>query len=226
MKYYTCKKKRRKIKPWMLIILLMILIINLAFMIFDKKVMPNVFEIAKLTMKNKTTQLISDVSMEAYNELFIRESVLDISTDKEGNINMIKANTMKLNKLNAIISKKCNEALDKMRSEGIKIPFGWVTNSSIYYEFGPDIKVNVDPIGNVSTKFVANFESAGINQTRYTVSLEVEAKLNVQVPLYMEEISVKTEVPLADAITVGKIPNTAIDLGSFGKENFQAIGKN
>lgn len=225
MKYYTCKKKRRRFKPWMLVVLLLILIFNLMFMFFDKKVMPTVFEIAKMTMKNKTTQLISDISMESYNELFKTENVLDISTDKEGNINMIKANTMKLNKLNGIISKRCNEAIENLGSKNLKIPFGWATNSSIYYEFGPDITVKISPVGNVSTKFEANFESAGINQTRYTIYLNVEAKLNIQIPLNIEEITVKTEVPLADTITVGKIPNTAIDLGSFGSENFQSIGK-
>lgn len=225
MEYYTnkrgrkiSKKNKKKFKPWVFFIIIFILITNIFIMFFDKKVMPTVLEVAKATMKNKIIRIVNEISVEAFDELFKEDEVVDIQKDKDGNINMINANTMKLNKLNGIISTRCNEAIQKMGTEGIKVPMGWVTDSSIYYEFGPDITVNVDPIGNVATTFKSNFESAGINQTRYTIYLEVEAKVNVQIPLYMEEIVVKTEVPLTESVVVGKIPNTAVDFGSLNSD--------
>lgn len=220
MEYYTNKRgrkpgKRKKLKSWLFLGIILAVLTNAFIVFFDKKVMPTVLEVAKATMKNKVIRVINEISIEAFDELFKEDDAIHIEKDPDGNINMINANTMKLNKLNGIISTRCNEAIQKMGTEGIKVPMGWVTDSSIYYEFGPDITVNVDPIGNVSTKFSANFESAGINQTRYTIYLQVEAKLNIQIPLYMEGITVNTEVPLTDVVVVGKIPNTAIDLGGL-----------
>ncbi|MGL5417116.1 MAG: sporulation protein YunB [Clostridium sp.] len=222
MLYYTKKKKKKKIKPWLIFLILFLFLINMFIIFFDKRVMPTVLELAKATMKNKIVRIINEISIEAYDELFKNDEVLDIKKDKDGNINMMNANTMKLNKLNGIISTRANEAIQEMGTEGLKVPLGWVTDSSIYYEFGPDITVNVDPIGNVATKFSSNFESAGINQTRYTIYLQVEARVNVQIPLYMEEVVVNAEVPLAETIVVGKIPNTAVDFGQFGSSDFES----
>ncbi|MGL5646504.1 MAG: sporulation protein YunB [Clostridium sp.] len=222
MLYYTKKKKKKKIKPWLIFLILFLFLINMFIIFFDKRVMPTVLELAKATMKNKIVRIINEISIEAYDELFKNDEVLDIKKDKDGNINMMNANTMKLNKLNGIISTRANEAIQEMGTEGLKVPLGWVTDSSIYYEFGPDITVNVDPIGNVATKFNSSFESAGINQTRYTIYLQVEARVNVQIPLYMEEVVVNAEVPLAETIVVGKIPNTAVDFGQFGSNDFES----
>ena len=104
-----------------------------------------------------------------------------------------------------------------MESVGVEVPLGWMTNNSTFFDIGPDITVNVESVGSLDVAYESVFESAGINQTRHKIYLKVNAKLKVKVPLHSEEIRVKCEIPVAETIIVGKIPNTAIDFN--GKQN-------
>ena len=101
-----------------------------------------------------------------------------------------------------------------MGEVGIDVPVGWLTEKSIFYNLGPKINVKVEPIGNISINYESKFESAGINQTRHKIYLNISVTVRTIVPLHSQEIEVKCEVPVAETIVVGKIPQTAIDFGT------------
>jgi sporulation protein YunB len=74
----------------------------------------------------------------------------------------------------------------------------------------------MNPIGYIETKYESIFESAGINQTRHKIYVQVYVKLKVIIPTKNDEIEVKGEIPIAETIIVGKIPNTSINLDLNG----------
>ena len=67
-------------------------------------------------------------------------------------------------------------------------------------------------VGNISSSYESIFESAGINQTRHKIYLNVNMKIKVIVPFKSEEVEVATQIPISETIIVGKTPSTAIDL--------------
>lgn len=134
-----------------------------------------------------------------------------INRDNEGNINLIQANTMKLNYLASKLSVECNKTLQSMGEVEMKVPLGWISKNSAFYRLGPKINVKIEPIGNMNVTYESKFESAGINQTRHTIYLKVESKIRIAVPFQNKEIDVLCEIPVSETIIVGKIPSTAID---------------
>ena len=209
MKYY--RKKKLPSKLFILMIVTILIIFNLGIYFFNKIVFPSVLKISETMIKSKTIEKISETSIELFNDEFNYDEMIIINRDNEGNINLILANTMKLNYLASKLSVECNKTLQSMGEVEMKVPLGWISKNSAFYRLGPKINVKIEPIGNMNVTYESKFESAGINQTRHTIYLKVESKIRIAVPFQNKEIDVLCEIPVSETIIVGKIPSTAID---------------
>lgn len=214
MKYYTKRSKGIKFKKITFIIIAIIIIFNLIVYFFDSRVFPSVLQISEVTVKAKTTEIINETSIELFDDEFKYNEMIIVEKDSEDNITLIRVNTVKLNELTSKLSLECNRKLVEMGDVGIDVPLGWVSNNSAFYHLGPKIKVKVEPIGNMKVTYDSKFESAGINQTRHKIYLNLEAKIRIIVPLHSQNIEVACEIPIAETILPGKIPSTAIDFGA------------
>lgn len=215
MKYYVNPKKKR-IKPRFFIIILILIIFNIVLYIFDKKVFPYVLQKSETMVRAKAVDTISEVSMNVFTSEFKYDDVIKIDKDPDGNINLIRADTIKLNKLSSEIALQCNDELKKMGDMGVDVPMGWITERSVFYDLGPEINIKIQPIGNINIDYDSKFESAGINQTRHKIYLNVKAVVRIVVPLHSEDIEVDCDIPVAETIVVGKIPETALDFNGRG----------
>ena len=176
--------------------------------------MPAVIKIAEIMANSQTLNIINEESIKILNDDFKYDEMVKIEKDSEGNIILIQADTSKLNNIAAELSTNCNNAFKDMDNATIKVPLGWMSDRSIFYNLGPSIKVNIQPVGNIATSYESKFESAGINQTRHKIYLKVKAKVRAVVPFQNKEIDVYCEIPVAETIIVGKIPSTAIDFSN------------
>lgn len=214
MEYYTKRKNYRFIKI-ILVIISIIVTFNILIIFFDKKVLPSVVEISKIMAKNQTLNIINDKSMEILNEDFKYDEMIKIQKDNEGNINLIQADTVKLNYIAAKLSNECNATLEDLKDNTVEVPLGWTTNRSVFYRLGPNIKMHIEPIGNITTSYESKFESAGINQTRHKIYLNITAQIRLKLPLSDQDATVTTQVPVSDTIIVGKIPNMTWGVGTI-----------
>lgn len=217
MEYYTKRKNYRFIKI-ILAIMSVIVIFNILIIFFDKRVLPSVIEISKIMAKNQTLNIINKKSMEILNDDFNYDEMVKIQKDNDGNINLIQADTVKLNYIAARLSNECNEELNDMKENTVEVPLGWTSNRSVFYRLGPNIKMHIEPIGNITTSYESKFESAGINQTRHKIYLNVTAQIKVKLPISSEDITVTTQVPVSDTIIVGKIPNMTWGINSVNDQ--------
>lgn len=206
MQYYT-KRKSHKYVSFIAIIIIIIVILNTGIVFFDKRVMPSIIEIATIMAKTQTLEIINKKSVEILSQEFKYSEMIKIEKDNSGNIILMQADTIKLNYIAAKLSTDCNKELSDMKNATIKVPFGWLSNQSVVYSLGPKITMDIEPMGNISTSYESKFESAGINQTRHKIYLNVTAKLRLKLPLRNQDIEVSTQIPVSDTIIVGKIPN-------------------
>lgn len=209
MQYYT-RRKTHKYISFIVLIIVIIVILNITVMFFDQRVMPSVTEIATIMAKSQTLDIINKKSVDILSKDFKYDEMVKIEKDNQGNIILIQADTGKLNYIAAELSTECNKELSDMKNNAIKVPLGWMSDKSAFYNVGPKISVEIEPIGNISTSYESKFESAGINQTRHKIYLNVTAKIRLKLPLRNQDAEVSTQVPVSDTIIVGKIPNTTL----------------
>lgn len=211
MKYYTKPKKSTR-KPILIIIMLILLIFYKIISLFNKNIFPAVIELSKIRVNTEVSEVISRNSIELFSEEFNYDEMIIIDKDKDNNINLIRANASLLNKLTSELTIKCNDELKDMGKVGIKVPISWMTSNETFYNLGPKVTVKIEPVGNIKATYNSKFESAGINQTRHIIYLNIEAVVKIVMPLRNEEIVVNSEIPVSETIIVGKTPNTAIDI--------------
>ncbi|EES48780.1 sporulation protein YunB [Clostridium botulinum] len=210
MKYYT-KRKKRKYIPIIVISIALVIVFNSIVIFLDNKVMPSLDRVAEMTVRTRVLNIINSNSIKLFANEFNYNEMIKIEKDKDGNITLIQADTVKLNYLASKLSIQCNEELQNLEDIKIKIPLGWFTENSIYYNLGPQMAIRVEDVGNINANYESAFESAGINQTRHRIYLNVESKVRVILPFKANEVEIVTKVPVSDTIIVGKIPETAID---------------
>ncbi|MFT8340434.1 MAG: sporulation protein YunB [Clostridium beijerinckii] len=218
MQYYT-RRKTHKYISFIVLIIVIIVILNITVVFFDQRVMPSVTEIATIMAKSQTLDIINKKSVDILSKDFKYDEMVKIEKDSQGNIILIQADTGKLNYIAAELSTECNKELSDMKNTAIKVPLGWMSDKSAFYNIGPKISVEIEPIGNISTSYESKFESAGINQTRHKIYLNVTAKIRLRLPLRNQDAEVSTQVPVSDTIIVGKIPNTTLGFPTNEQNN-------
>ncbi|MGL4771974.1 MAG: sporulation protein YunB [Clostridium sp.] len=209
----TKKGPKKQFKPYILIIISIFILFNLLLYLFDSRVLPSVLTMSESMIEAKSTDVISNACVDLFNNQFKYEDMVIVDKDKNDKINMVRVNTVQLNKLISKLSLKCNEELQTMSAMGIEVPLGWMTEQSVYYNLGPKVRFKLEPLGNIKVNYDSKFESAGINQTRHSIILNVEATVRLIIPMNSRNVNVKVQVPVAENIIVGEIPQTAIDLG-------------
>lgn len=208
------KNKKKNIGTKIIIFLIFLNIIFIAFIYhFEKVVTPTVMAAADMEMRAKSTEIINQTIVDEYAKQFSYNNIIQMDKDDDGNIVMIKADTLKMNKIACDVALKSQNQLEKLGKIGIRIPMGYIFKSNILAYYGPSITIKMEPIGFIETKYISQFESAGINQTRHRIYVQVKTEVRVILPMQNNDIEVVNEVPIAETIIVGKIPETAVNLG-------------
>ncbi|MDD3225175.1 MAG: sporulation protein YunB [Clostridium sp.] len=206
------------IKIRIIFVLIILLIIStLGLYKFDKDINPAVVSMADALIKKKTIEIIDKQILNEYSN-FNYDNVVKVERDNSGDISLVKADTLKMNKIACDITIKAQDELNKEGSINVNIPMVYILKNNLLANFGPNISIKAKPIGNISTEYVSKFESEGINQTRHSIYINVETYVEVVYPISIQKIKVKTQIPVAETIILGKVPNTALqfDLKNAG----------
>ena len=158
------------------------------------------------------TAAVNNAVFNALTEKMEYNDLIDIYTDNSGKINMIQANSVNINRLARDCSRIAQESINKIIGEGIDVPIGTLTGSPLLMGQGTHIKVKLSPVGLVNSNFYSEFESAGINQTRHKIYLNLSAEVGVVLPFNEAPIFNLTEVLICENIIIGNVPDTYLSL--------------
>lgn len=206
-------QKKRKLRR-VLILLFVFLFITFLFYKVDNDLRPILMAYCDAEARIIANETISSTIREEFGNKISYDDLMTIKTDKDGNVVMIQANTVELNRIGSYIALDIQERIQDAGGRGVKIPIGVLFKNNMFAYYGPKITFKMQPVGSITTSYRSEFESAGINQTRHIVYLIVTANIQVIIPLSSNKITVTTNIPIAETITVGKVPNTYANFGS------------
>lgn len=220
--------RRKKFVPrlWLTAVLLLFLSVYF-FWIVESNLKPTLLTIAEARATLIATQTINNVINEKISTIIDPQSLITVRVDDHGKVVLIQPNAMEFNKLAADTTIKVQDGLRAITDEKIYIPIGQVVGSQLIASWGPNIVVTIIPVGTVQVNVVDKFEQAGINQTRHMVYLMATTTVRIVIPLVSKSVSVNTQVPIAEYVVVGEVPNTYVqfpfpltnELGHTGNTN-------
>ena len=97
----------------------------------------------------------------------------------------------------------------------IQIPLGSLVDLDLLWGLGPTMKVHAMTVGTVEGAFQSQFSSAGVNQTLHKIDLELAVPLTLMLPGGAVEAVCETQIPIAETVIVGQVPQIFLQNGGF-----------
>jgi sporulation protein YunB len=197
---------------WFVCLVLLVVLAAYCAMFNERIVRPNLAAIAEVEVKSMITRTVNNAVREQFlSDEEVRE-LLTIKTDQEGNITFVESNTTAMNKMATELTQKVQNQYQWKEPTIIDIPVGSIVGSQILSQIGPSVHLKVLPIGMSRANYRTEFESMGINQTKYKVYLEMESQARVLAPFSINNINVQNTILVAEAVIVGEVPEAYINV--------------
>lgn len=176
------------------------------------KVEPNLESIGRMRAKVMVSQIVNKAvndqlyETEDMHELLVRE------TDGDGHLDLLRADTHAMNLLMTEISKELQEEFAARTVDVYTVPAGALLGDRILSQTGPAVDLRIIPLNVTSMDFKTEFEDAGINQTKYRIYIDLTCDVKALAPFAAENFSVSTEILVAEAIILGGVPESYVNV--------------
>jgi len=195
---------------WILIIALSFYV----FSLFETRLKPTINTFAETRARNIAVREINLAVSEqlAFGGSFDYNDFVQIDKSTDGSIEAIRTNIQRINMLQSELMLLINERIWNIEMQEVSIPIGNLSGTQLLMGRGPGIPIRLLPAGDAEVEILHSFTSAGINQTRHQLWLEITTKIEIIIPTGNSRIQVAAQVPLAETIIVGRVPDTYMNL--------------
>ena len=188
-----------------IIVIFMIAILTVVFML--RAINPIIDNLCMDKAKNLATKISNEQATNVMNK-YKYEDFVNVERDSNGNIVMIQTNAKNVNEVISDIPNKIVEELEKQAESYISIHLGSVFGNKLLANLGPELKIKIENIGNVTTKLESEFSSQGINQTLHRIYLNLECEVTILTPYDSINEKIDNQVLIAESVIIGNIPSS------------------
>ena len=201
----------RAFKLAVLVILMGLITYMAYFWVF--RISPNLEAVSAIKTKSIVNRIVNETINEKFGNETSAGNLLITETDEEGSIEIVQSNTAAINNL---ISELLVELQDRYKNgeagTDIEVPIGSLIGSKILSQSGPTVELTIIPVAVSKIDFITEFESQGINQTKYKVYVVLSTEARVMAPFSMHHIEVESTILVAEAIILGKVPESFVQV--------------
>ena len=193
---------------------LIVIVFFFAFIILmDFQFRPIIKSITTNQARIKSVDTINRVITEELNKNGVTyNDLVTVERDSAGKILAITTKMVKMNELKSAIVANVQKEIGDDGHMDIGIPLGTLTGSELLHGWGPKVPLRLTLSGNVNADFKSSFESAGINQTKHQILLNIHTSVYSFMPGFDTTTEVETDVPVAETIIVGDVPQVVANI--------------
>lgn len=207
----ACARKKSGGMRWLI---LLVLLLTAAMIAMEQNLSQTMLDMAFARAYSMAVETINRAVKQAMGQGVTYEELIDAQMDAQGRVSMLRANTMRMNELASQTALLAERELGSAENQVVEIPLGAALGVSFLSGFGPRLEVQILPVGAVHTNFDTEFETAGINQTRHKIFLNLRATVSLIVPTGSQLVEVTSTVPIAESIIVGEVPESFVDVNN------------
>lgn len=198
-------KKKTKVKA---VICALLVFLILALVYYFAVVCPAVVALSQEKIRSIATQTISEVVGEVLSSGgYSYDDLVEISYSSENKVSQISTNSTQVNLLVREVTAKVQERFDQLDNTQVAVKLGSFTGIPFLFGYGPEVTLNLVPVGTVQTTFETKFLSAGINQTLHSLYFDVNAILGLILPGSTQNFDTNLQVLICESVIVGEIPS-------------------
>lgn len=168
---------------------------------------PMIERLAATRVSNTVNRIVYDAVNEAIDSGQITyEQLIQYEKDNDGKITMMTSNMAAFNRLQAQILDIVLTRIDQVSARELSIAVGSLTGFPLLAGRGPRLYVRMESVGSSSARFLNEFESAGINQTKHRIVLEIDVFVTILLPAMTTSTKVSNHITVAETVIVGAVP--------------------
>lgn len=138
--------------------------------------------------------------------------LIKVERDEEGNIKYIEPDSRLINKLVLEFMGGVKEKYSMEDTQVVEVNLGVVTGSKILSQLPFTATIKVQPLSMTKFQYETEFETQGINQTRYCVYCTIQSTIRILAPFTNETAEINRRFLIAEAIVVGKVPDSYVQV--------------
>lgn len=209
------RRLRRGLPLWVLTWLVAAGVMCAAVRLTESALRPVLAAAARYQVRSQVTAAVEQWAARDLQERGVDYSdFVTITRNEAGEITALSADMARLNLLRAELSAHLLERLEDSQLE-LTVPVGSLLPIEPTWARGPELHLRALALGTASAEFESEFTSAGINQTRHRLWLELSVPVTVLLPGGGEELTVDSRLCVAETVIVGQVPQTWFQTGGL-----------
>lgn len=209
------RRLRRGLPSWVLTWLVAAGVMLCAVRVTERALRPVLAAAARYQVRSQVTAAVEQWAARDLQERGVDYSdFVAITRNEAGEITALSADMARLNLLRAELSAHLLERLEDSQLE-LTVPVGSLLPIEPTWARGPELHLRALALGTASAEFESEFTSAGINQTRHRLWLELSVPVTVLLPGGGEELTVDSRLCVAETVIVGRVPQTWFQTGGL-----------
>ena len=211
-RYQTPRTKWRRRIVWAVILLAPLILILVLF-----------FSAADILRSVSEASLRADAASSLHEAIEVTLSeglgysdLVTVHTNAAGDITALTADSQRINAIARDAAYLAQMGFMRRAEGGVEVPLGAFSGIEALSGFGPPVTFKLLPVGAARCSFRSEFTSAGINQTRHAIYLELTLSITVVLPAGTSEFEERAEVLLSESVLSGKVPEFLLFSDLFG----------
>lgn len=182
------------------------------FLMVKLMVEPNLEDVSKMRAEVVVSRTVNKALAKQFQEEQTRDNLFTVQKGDDGSMELVQANSIEINILMSELSINLQEAFQEMKKERYEVPVGALLGSKIFSQSGPTVGVIIAPMSVSSMDFRTEFETQGINQTKYKIYIELSCRIRVLAPFSSRTYHTSNTVLIAEAVILGDVPNSYVEV--------------
>jgi sporulation protein YunB len=215
-RFYRRRKGRRRAAALFFVALLIIT------SVLANIVVSNLTPILTSMATARVSNVVNKIVNEAVDQAIIKgdfqyDNLISIEKDNDGRVTALKSNMVEFNRLQSEIMNDILQRMNDVTSSELSIPIGSLTGIAVLSSRGPKIRIKMSAVGSPSADFNNLFTSAGINQTKHQIVLNISVNVSILMAGIKTSAVVNNSLAVAETIIVGSVPNSYMYFSGDGK---------
>ena len=125
---------------------------------FNHKIVSSVIEISESKIDALMTTAVNQAVFLTLEDKTNYEDVVTVTRNESGDIQLLAANSVKINYINRLVAYTAQEKLGEYYEEGLPVPLGTLSGIRVLSGYGKEIYLDIVTIGNVTCQFYSEFD--------------------------------------------------------------------
>ena len=139
------------------------------------------------------------------------QSLMVRQQDNVGKVLSMTTDYNAVNRMKSALAIKIQQSLDELDTVETTVPVGMLFSDTFLTGVGFKVPVKVFATNAIQVEFKDGVISAGINQSRYQLMVEITVPARVAGVFRYEDTQVVTQVPVAETVLVGDVPQLYVN---------------